>query len=300
MSGSWLDALLGGIYSAGTKLALNAGLNFTSGLAASYNSTTKLIDVTASADDAQASGLAPFLAGPGLAVNAAGDLVPQLRPHLFSLEDRFTGSAISPGIGTHGWTQTGDGSFSCSKSVGGAGFTSRLRITSDATSGNYTAVHLGTTATATVLVPAPGVLRRAQFMLSSGLLTTRRVFVGFSTNMSSDAPDSALGFLFDSSVGGKIQFWARYLGSGDPVVSAVDLTTSSTLLTIDETATGFQFYANDTLLGELTSHLVTIATPLNLGVSVRTLANSAASVDCSYVGVTADLNGWNLDPSLEG
>jgi hypothetical protein len=43
---AWLDALLGQIYVAGVKIPLSKGLNFSTGLIASLNPTTKVIDVT--------------------------------------------------------------------------------------------------------------------------------------------------------------------------------------------------------------------------------------------------------------
>lgn len=44
MSG-WLDALLGRIFSSGVSIALSKGLNFTAGLAAELNTSTKVVDV---------------------------------------------------------------------------------------------------------------------------------------------------------------------------------------------------------------------------------------------------------------
>lgn len=42
---SWLDALLGRLFNSGSELALGSGLNFTNGLRATPNPTTKVIDV---------------------------------------------------------------------------------------------------------------------------------------------------------------------------------------------------------------------------------------------------------------
>lgn len=46
MAGSWLDALLGKIRNAGAELPLSGGLNFASGLKATLNRATGVVDVT--------------------------------------------------------------------------------------------------------------------------------------------------------------------------------------------------------------------------------------------------------------
>ncbi len=293
----WLDALLGGIYSAGSKIAFSAGLNFKNGLSASFNTTTKLIDVVAAADQPQAVALAPFLAGAGVAVRG-GLLAQQLRPRLLRFEERFIGSVVSPNIGTHGWTQTGTGSFSCSTQLNATGSVPKLRITTDVNLNDHTAVHLGTDASRSVMPASHGIMRRSQFYVSATALTARRAFVGFSTDFAADTPVDALGFLYDSSLSANWQIWARSASTGAPVVSMFPVVTAGTILSIDESAAGFSFYANSTLLGELTSNLPTGGK--NLGFSVKTLAASAGSFECAYVGVDAELSGWDLDMQLEG
>jgi len=50
---AWLEALLGKIFNSGVSLPLSKGLNFTDGLAAALNPSTKQIDVSLSLTDGQ-------------------------------------------------------------------------------------------------------------------------------------------------------------------------------------------------------------------------------------------------------
>lgn len=81
MAGSWLDAILGAVFSRGVSIPLGGGLNFTAPLTATKNPTTGVIDVvlpSASVDPdllavVDASGLAvPLVLRTTYAAGAAG------------------------------------------------------------------------------------------------------------------------------------------------------------------------------------------------------------------------------------
>src|SRR5690606_20847178 len=132
MSG-WLEALLGKVLNSGIAIPLSKGLNFTSGLVAALNQSTKQIDVTFSPTQGNANAIAPLIApvlrGVGLTVDA-GKLKPQARPRRAQIQDYFVAGGTTSGtIGALGWQLLGSGSPTYTKQTSGLLSNRKGRIT---------------------------------------------------------------------------------------------------------------------------------------------------------------------------
>lgn len=77
---SWLDALLGNIYSSGVQQALGGGVNFTAGLRAVFNPSTKQNDVS----------IAPSTITPDMSAPEASN-----RALMFALHSRYSFTAAA-------------------------------------------------------------------------------------------------------------------------------------------------------------------------------------------------------------
>lgn len=293
--GSWFDGLLGAIQNAGVDLPIPKGLNFSTGLRAVRNTVTGMIDVSSVA-------VAADYAGRGLIVDENGQLQPQPRPRLWLHEERFAGCIASPTIGTHGWTVTGDGTPTISRLTQSPGVP-RLRLTTDsgASSGDAAALHLGPAVNSAVLPPALSILQRWQAQISLPALTDRRVFWGWASTLDvTTTPGSALGLLYDSSVGPNWLLWARNAGSGDPVDTGVAATAANFLLTFTQGDGSWLVSLSGVSLGEMSADLPSASSGLNFGLGVETLAAATAAADLGANTFSAVLESsvWDDDEGL--
>lgn len=293
--GSWFDGLLGAIQNSGVDLPVPKGLNFTSGLRAVRNTVTGIIDVSSVA-------VAADYAGRGLLVDENGQLQPQPRPRLWLHEERFAGCIVSPSIGTHGWTVTGDGTPTISRQLTSPSVP-RLRLTTDsgASSGDAAALHLGPAANSAVLPPALSILQRWQAQITLPALTSRRVFWGWADTLDVTlTPGSALGLLYDSSVGPNWYIWARSAGSGAPIDSGVAAATGNYLLTFTQGDGSWLVSLGATSLGELSADLPASGSGLNFGLGVETLTTATAAADLGANTFSAVLESsvWDDDEGL--
>lgn len=292
---SWFDGLLGAIQNSGADLPIGKGLNFTAGLRAVRNAVTGLIDVSSIA-------VASDYAGRGMLVDENGQLQPQPRPRLWLHEERFAGCIVSPTIGTHNWTVSGDGTPTISVQSTSPGVP-RLRVTTDAgaSSGDYAALHLAPTVNGDILPPTLAILQRWQAQITLPSLADRRVFWGWATTLDvTSTPSGALGVLYDSSVGPNWYLWARGNGIGDPIDTGVAAATGNHLLTFYQDAGGWSVSLSGVSLGALSANLPIAGIALNFGVGVETLTTATASADLGANTFSAVLESsvWDDDEGL--
>jgi hypothetical protein len=288
---SWLDALLGQIYSGGVRIALSKGINFSNGLQAVLNQTTKVVDVSTVPSAPDAAVLAPLLRGTGLTVTS-DRLVVRARPRLVAIQEWFvSGNTTSGSIGTLGWNLLGTGTPAYTRVNNNAGsLAGSGQIATSASANNRSTLLLGESETREVFVLNN--LQILQFELGLVATATRRDFVGMQADYSQDplAATDCLGFAYDSAVGPNWFAVARAAGLGTPINTGIAASTSRALFTLLQLTPGtVTFHAGDTLVHTASSGLPTVG--MNVGFRVETLAAAAAQLRPGYFGVEIGLGG---------
>lgn len=300
----WLEALLGKVFNSGVSIPLSKGLNFTSGIAASLNPTTKQIDVVASPTQATANALAPLLRGVGLTVDSDGRLRTRIRPRRPQLQDFFAGGNTTSGsIGQLGWGLFGTGTPAVSRisssSLGLA--TVRLALSTSATTGNRSVLCLADGETSKITLASQVSLLQCVTDHANSLTDVRRFF-GLSDDLGAEpaSATNALGVYLDTAVSPNYQIIARAAGVGSPVDTGVPPTgvLDRQLLTMQRSSSTWGFYLGNTLIGTISSGLPT--TTLNVGFRVEALSNAVATMRFGYFGLTGAIDdAYDDDEFLE-
>lgn len=234
------------------------------------------------ANDAFATTLAPHLRGIGLTVDASGNLQVRPRARKVILQDPFCtgpGAGATTGIGTLGWNLLGSGTPAIARTGFGLSSTSRFSLVTSATANHRSSLVLGETEARDVMAASDIAILQAAFNFNSAT-SDKRFFFGLLGDFSQEpsAATDCLGVYYDSGVSPNYQIIARAAGVGSPTVSAVAVPsdTVGNLITIYvPTAGTYQFYADSTLLGSISSGVP--SQPMNCGFRLETLAASAAT-----------------------
>lgn len=298
MSG-WLEALFGKAFTSGVSIPLSKGLNFTSGLAASLNPSTKQIDVVAAPTQANANTLAPLLRGAGLTVDSSGKLATRARPRNFQLQDYFlSGNTTTGSIGALGWNLLGSGSPTAVRvSTTSVGLpATRLNVTTSAL--GRSTLCLGDAENRRITFASQ--VDILQYAASAVSITAMRQFYGMAEDFSQEpsAMTHALGIYYDSAVSANYQIIARAAGVGAPVVTGTAAAVNTPqLVTLLRSGTTWLFYLGNTLVGSIASGIPTTA--MNIGVRAEDLSGGT-SVSLGYFGMSAQVAGaFDDDTFLE-
>lgn len=278
---AWLEALLGKVLNSGVSIPLSKGLNFTGGLAAALNPSTKQIDVVASPTQANANTLAPLLRGSGLTVGDGSALQPRGRLRKVMRIDHFLGGSLtSGGIGDLNWGLFGNNTPTFAKAGLGLNSSNRTALsTGGAVANDRGVLKVGDTESRACCVLSDVLLQQCVWRHDSDL-TSKRVFFGLMGDFSEEpsAATHCLGIYYDSGVGPNYQIIARAGGVGAPVDTGVAVPEDTgQLVSIYQPTPGtVEFRIGDSVIGTLGSGLPTQV--LSYGWRVQTLTGAARRV----------------------
>lgn len=295
---AWLDALFGRIFNGGVSLPLSKGINFANGLAATFNQTTKSIDVSTVPSAPDAAVLAPLLRGVGLTVNSQSRLQLRPRPRKVILQDWFcTGGLTSGTIGSLAWNITGVGTPTVSALSTITSLADRkIQLNVTGAANDVTSLTWGAAAN-TQKLSSPDVRLLQTVSKFGGHLTNKRFFFGLSSDFATNPTSVAncAGILFDSDVNAtNYLLIARNASVGSPINTGVAVPADSPeLLTIYNAPGGstWEFRVGDAVIG--TIPIASLPTAgMNLGYRVQTLAAATRLHQLAYFGFeSVDLGG---------
>lgn len=244
-----------------------------------------------------------LLRGSALTLNPDLTLSPISRPrHCYDWDWFLSGGLTQSTIGRMGWTLSGTGTPSVVRVNSSYNNTSKVQVSTSATSGDRTTVTLGNTESRQMCSPLEfdNVVSLARIAIPA---TAQRSFIGWSDDFSVDplAANNALGFNFDTSVSPYLQVISR-IGGVDvsPPYTALDIGVVRSnvgqyfVIIQDEDSPGqFDFYANSINLGAPTTpiFIARLHSPGfdgNHGYRVETLANAVCRIDLAYWGMNSD------------
>lgn len=302
---AWISGIQGIreiLNSAGTALTRRKQLQFGEGFTAADDGTRTVVTLGAPSAS-HAAAVAAAIRGPGLTVDANGDLKPRPRPRRLMLQDYFlSGNTTSGGIGALGWSLFGNGTPAVARASSSAiNASSRFTLSTSASANNRAVLKLGAAESADIGTVTD--FNTLQCVVNfTSTLTDKRFFFGFMGNGDTEAAAAvdALGIYYDSAVSPNFQIIARASSVGSPVVSAVAVpSNSSRILSIYQSSPGvFDFRVANTSLGTISSGLPTAG--VDALFRVETLAASIASMQIGYFGAAADIAGnYDDDTFLE-
>lgn len=287
--------------SAGSVLTRRKQLQFGEGFTAADDGTRTVVTLGAPSAG-HAAAVAAAIRGPGLTVDANGDLKPRPRPRRLMLQDYFlTGNTTSGSIGALNWNLFGSGASVSRSSVAGIQSSSRFSLTTGATANNRAVLKFADAEAEDICLATDFNFIQCVYNLNN-VLTDKRFFFGFLGDGATEpqAAVDCLGIYYDSAVSANYQIIARSASSGSPVVTAsVVPANNSRILTIHQSSAGvFDFYVAGALVGTISSGVPTAG--VDPCFRVETLTTAAKTARIGYFGAAADIGGeYDDDAFLE-